>query len=117
MADRPNILIVFTSWSGNTRALAEAIAEGAKGAGNGNVDVTVKRARDTRRSDIESASAVAFGSPTYYSYMSGELKALFDIASRSKTRFTESPPSPSRRERAGSSSASRASRASSSSSR
>ncbi len=91
MADRPNILIVFTSWSGNTRALAEAIAEGAKGAGNGNVDVTVKRARDTKRPDIENASAVAFGSPTYYSYMSGELKMLFDIALPFKNSFYRKP--------------------------
>ena len=80
MADRPVILIVFTSWGGNTEKLAEAIAQGARGAGNGNVDVIVKRAFETGRSDLESASAIGFGSPTYYSYMSGELKTFFDRA-------------------------------------
>ncbi|HTY91853.1 MAG TPA: flavodoxin domain-containing protein [Methanocella sp.] len=91
MADRPNILIIFTSWSGNTEALAEAIAGGARGAGNGNVDVTVKRAGDTGRGDIEKASALAFGSPTYYSYMSGEMKTLFDKALPFRDAFYKKP--------------------------
>lgn len=91
MADRPNILIIFTSWSGNTEALAEAIAEGAKGAGNGNVDVSVKRASNVARSDIERASALAFGSPTYYSYMSGEMKSLFDNALPYRDTFYKKP--------------------------
>lgn len=91
MADRPNILIIFTSWSGNTETLAGAIAEGAKGAGNGNVDIRVQRARDIKRQDIESASAIAFGSPTYYSYMSGELKTLFDSALPFKNSFYGKP--------------------------
>lgn len=91
MADRPGILVIFTSWGGNTEALATAIAEGARGAGNGNVDVTVKRARDVRRSDIEAASALAFGSPTSYSYMSGELKTLFDDALADKEAFEGKP--------------------------
>ncbi len=91
MADRPNILIIFTSWSGNTEALAEAIAEGARGAGNGNVDVIVKRANKTGRGDIDKASALAFGSPTYYSYMSGEMKTLFDRALPYKDMFYRKP--------------------------
>jgi flavorubredoxin len=91
MADRPGILVIFTSWSGNTEALAAAIAEGAKGAGNGNVDVTVRRAREIEPSDIENASAIAFGSPTYYSYMSGELKTLFDEALSYKSAFEGKP--------------------------
>lgn len=91
MADRPNILIIYTSWSGNTESLASAIAGGAKGAGNGNVDVSMKRAREAKRSDIESASAIAFGSPTYYSYMSGELKSFFDEALPYKSMFEGKP--------------------------
>ncbi len=71
MADRPRILVIYTSWSGNTEALARAIAEGASEAGNRNVDVELKRAGDAGQEDVESASALAFGSPTYYSYMSG----------------------------------------------
>lgn len=91
MADRPRILIIYTSWSGNTEALARAIAEGASEAGNKNVEVEIKRARDVGRQDIENASALAFGSPTYYSYMSGELKTLFDNALPYKDAFYSKP--------------------------
>jgi NAD(P)H dehydrogenase (quinone) len=91
MADRPGILVIYTSWSGNTEALARAIADGASEAGNKNVEVEMKRARDVGRQDIENASALAFGSPTYYSYMSGELKTLFDNALRYKDAFYSKP--------------------------
>jgi len=71
--------------------VAGAMAEGSKGAGNGNVDVVLKRAGETRRDDIESASSIAFGSPTYYSYMSGELKSFFDGALAFKNAFEGKP--------------------------
>jgi NAD(P)H dehydrogenase (quinone) len=91
MMDRPRILVIYTSWSGNTEALARAIADGASEAGNKNVEVEIKRARDVGQPDIEGASALAFGSPTYYSYMSGELKTLFDNALRYKDAFYNKP--------------------------
>ncbi len=90
MAD-VKILVVFTSWSGNTEALARAIADGAGEAGNRNVEVEIKRARDVVREDVEGASALAFGSPTYYSYMSGELKTLFDYALPYRDAFFHKP--------------------------
>lgn len=91
MADKPRILIVYSSYGGNTEKLAQAIADGARTAGNGNVDVKVKRARDTTRDDIKNANALAFGSPTYYSYMTGELKTLFDEALPHKGAFDGKP--------------------------
>ncbi len=91
MAERPGILIIFSSRGGHTEEVARAMADGAKGAGNGNVDVIVKRARETGRADIEKASALAFGSPTYFSYMSGELKTLFDEALPYKNAFEGKP--------------------------
>jgi NAD(P)H dehydrogenase (quinone) len=90
MAD-VKIVIIYTSWSGNTEALARAIAEGASKAGNRNVDVEVKLARDAGRADIEGASALAFGSPTYYSYMSGELTTFFDNALPYRDAFYGKP--------------------------
>ncbi len=91
MAGGPRILIVYTSRGGNTEALARALAEGAAEAGNRNVEVVVKRAGDVSRQDVEDASALAFGSPTYYSYMSGELKSLFDDALAYKDSFYSKP--------------------------
>jgi len=90
MAD-VKILVIYTSWGGNTEALARAIADGASEAGNKNVDVEIKRARDVGQAEIEGASALAFGSPTYYSYMSGEMKTLFDNALRYKDAFYGKP--------------------------
>ena len=89
MVDKPRILVIYTSMSGHTEALARAIAEGARGAQN--VEVEVRRARDVGVDDFARASAIAFGSPTYYSYMSGELKTLFDNALPYKGSFEGKP--------------------------
>lgn len=76
MVDKPMILVVYSSMSGHTQAMADAIADGARGGQN--VLVEVKRPGDVGPTDLEHASAIAFGSPTYFSYMTGELKTLFD---------------------------------------
>ncbi|MGA9140744.1 MAG: flavodoxin domain-containing protein [Methanocella sp.] len=89
MVDKPRILIIYTSMSGNTEALARAIADGAKHGQN--VEVEIKRAGEAGPQDIEHASALAFGSPTYYSYMSGEMKSLFDGALPFKGHFEGKP--------------------------
>ena len=55
----PKILIVYALRTGNTEKLAQAIAEGARGAGG--VGVELKKAKDTKPSDA-GADAFAFGS-------------------------------------------------------
>jgi NAD(P)H dehydrogenase (quinone) len=89
MVDKPRILIIYTSMSGHTEALARAIGDGARGGQN--VEVEVRQARNTGPDDVGRAAAIAFGSPTYYSYMSGELKTLFDNALPWKDRFEGKP--------------------------
>jgi NAD(P)H dehydrogenase (quinone) len=89
MVDKPRILVVYSSMSGHTEALARAIADGARDGQN--VEAEVRRARDVVPDDVARASALAFGSPTYYSYMSGELKTLFDNALPWKDRFEGKP--------------------------
>lgn len=89
MAEKPLTLVIFTSMSGHTEALANAIAEGARQMRNTTAEV--KRAKDVRPEDIGRASALAFGSPTYFSYMSGELKTLFDEFLPYKDRFQGKP--------------------------
>lgn len=71
-----NVLVVYHSGTGNTRAMAEAVVEGANQVAG--VEVILKEAEQTSVNDIDTADAVAFGSPTYFSYMAGVLKALFD---------------------------------------
>jgi len=69
------VLVVYCSKTGNTRAAAEAVADGAREAG---AEVTVKRAAETEPTDLLACNGVAFGSYDAFSYMGGELKDCFD---------------------------------------
>lgn len=71
----PKVLIVYYSRTGNTEAMARAVAEGAKSEG---LAARVKRVDYTTAYDLMSADAVAFGSPCYFGYMAGILKDFFD---------------------------------------
>ena len=70
-----NLLIVYHSQSGNTEAMAKAIAEGAQAAG---ANVTLKKAVKANDADILNCNAVAIGTPNYFSYMAGMVKDFFD---------------------------------------
>ena len=73
-----SILVLFHSQEhGNTAAMAEAVAEGARAAGAG---VTLVNTNE-QRMDIEQYrefDAAAFGSPDYYSYIAGGMKVFLD---------------------------------------
>lgn len=73
-----SILILYHSQEyGNTAAMAEAVAEGARAAG---ADVTLVNTNE-QRLDIEQyrrVDAAAFGSPDYYSYIAGGMKTFLD---------------------------------------
>lgn len=71
------VLIVYCSMSGNTRAAAEAIAEGARAAG---AQVTVKEGATAQPHELLDCDAVALGSYDAFSYMGGGLKDFFDRA-------------------------------------
>ena len=70
-----NLLIVYHSQSGNTEAMAKAIAEGATAAG---ATVALKKAVEANDTDILNCDAVAIGTPNYFSYMAGMVKDFFD---------------------------------------
>ena len=69
------VLIVYCSMSGNTKAAAEAIAEGAKTAG---AQVTIKEGTVAQPKDLLLCDAVALGSYDAFSYMGGGLKDFLD---------------------------------------
>lgn len=71
----PKVLIIYYSRTGNTEAMARAVAEGVKSEG---LAARVKRVDYTTAYDLMSADAVAFGSPCYFGYMAGILKDFFD---------------------------------------
>jgi flavorubredoxin len=70
------VLIVFHSQGGNTKAAAQAVAEGAKKVAG--TEVVVKEALSAKQDDLLACDAIAVGTPDYFSYMAGGLKDFFD---------------------------------------
>ena len=64
-----SILVVDYSGTGNTKAMAEAVVEGVNQAAG--VEVILKEAEQTSVNDLVNTDALAFGSPTYFSYYEG----------------------------------------------
>ena len=89
------LLVLYHSQEyGNTDAMAQAVAEGARTAG---AEVTLVNTNE-QRLDLERYrrfDAVAFGSPDYWSYIAGGLKVWLDdwyIAWKSDRRDLENKP-------------------------
>jgi len=70
-----NVLVVYYSRGGNTRQMAELVAEGATGAG---ADVDLKAVGKVSPEALLDYDGIVMGSPTYYGQMSAEIKALLD---------------------------------------
>jgi NAD(P)H dehydrogenase (quinone) len=69
------ILIIYYSLSGNTKKMAEAIAEGIKKESLGAV---IKKVKDVAVDELLKYKAIVIGSPTYYGTMAAEIKKLLD---------------------------------------
>ena len=69
------LLVVYHSATGNTQAMAELVAEGARGAG---ADVDLEKVAETQAQGLLGYDGIIAGAPTYYGLMSAELKRLFD---------------------------------------
>jgi NAD(P)H dehydrogenase (quinone) len=72
------VLITYFSRTGNTKKLAEAVAQGVCEVEG--VTCLLKPAADVTESDLTAADAVVAGSPDYFGSMAAELKALFERA-------------------------------------
>ena len=73
----PRFLIVYNSTTGNTKAMADAIAEGARSL---NLDTDVVDAFNVTPAEIEAAEAIGFGVPTFnYHAAKPILKILDDL--------------------------------------
>ncbi|MBW1815718.1 MAG: NAD(P)H-dependent oxidoreductase [Deltaproteobacteria bacterium] len=70
------ILILYFSKGGNTRKLAEAIAEGVNGVSG--AQAVLKRTDEVDKADFVDAAGVIAGSPVYFGVMAAELKKVFD---------------------------------------
>lgn len=70
-----NLLIIYHSHTGNTGAMADAIAESATAAGS---RVTVKKVVEAAPEDLLKYDAVIFGSPNEFGRMCGLLQDYFE---------------------------------------
>ena len=72
------VLVIYHSQQfGNTKILAEALADGVREAG-ADVELINTNERRVTMKEFLSADAVALGTPDYFSYVAGTIKTLFD---------------------------------------
>ncbi len=71
------IVIYHSQQYGNTKMLAEALAQGAQQAG-ADVKLVNTNERRVTLEEFLSADGVAIGTPDYFSYVAGTVKSLFD---------------------------------------
>ena len=70
------ILILYFPKGGNTRKLAEAIAEGVQNVEG--VSAVLKNIEDVTKEDFINSHGIVAGSPVYFGLMAAELKKVFD---------------------------------------
>lgn len=68
-------LIIYYSRGGNTKKMAEFIAEGIKKEG---LEAVLKDAREIQTQELLKYEAIIIGSPTYYGSMAHEIKKILD---------------------------------------
>jgi len=59
----PKVIVIYLSTSGNTKAMADAIVEGASPR---NVDAKAVNFHEAKMEDLKAADAIAIGSSTFY---------------------------------------------------
>ena len=72
------VLVVYHSVTGHTRALAEAVAEGARSVEG--IDCRLLPVGEVSNDDLLAADAIIVGSPTYFGQMASEVKRMFDAS-------------------------------------
>ncbi len=70
------VLILYYSKGGNTKKLAEKIAEGVNSVQG--VSALLRTTQDVTKEDFINSSGIIAGSPTYFGVMASDLKRVFD---------------------------------------
>lgn len=70
------VLILYYSKGGNTKKLAEKIAEGVNSVSG--VTALLRTTQEVTKEDFINSSGVIAGSPTYFGVMASDLKRVFD---------------------------------------
>lgn len=70
------VLVTYFSVTGNTKAMAEAVAKGVRSVAG--VDCDYRPVEDVSNEDLVAADGIIVGSPTYFGQMAAEVKRMFD---------------------------------------
>ena len=70
------VLILYFSKGGNTRKLAEVIAQGVESVDG--VKAVLKNTAEVTKDDFANSAGVIAGSPVYFGVMAADLKRIFD---------------------------------------
>lgn len=70
------VLVIYHSVSGNTKQLAESVAQGVREVEG--ADCLVRPASDVTQDDFVSSDGIIAGSPVYFGTMAAELKRVFE---------------------------------------
>ena len=70
------ILVAYYSRTGNTKRMAEAVAEGVRSVAG--AAAIVKQVDQVSKEDLEAADGIILGSPTYFANIAGRMKAAID---------------------------------------
>jgi NAD(P)H dehydrogenase (quinone) len=90
LADRAplSVLVAYYSLTGNTEKMAQGVAEGVQRIPG--VAVTLKKAEEISKADLEDAAGIVLGCPTYYGSVPGRMKTVIDDWSwKMKVDFTD----------------------------
>ena len=79
----PKIVVVYLSTSGNTKAMADAIVQGAV---SRNVDAVAMTFHEAKIEDIKSADAIAIGSSTFHYKMLPPMEKFIDSLSKANVK-------------------------------
>src|SRR6478672_363743 len=77
-----NIAVVYHSGYGHTRAIAEAVAEGAQGVAGTRVKLIAVAEAEAHEAELDAADAIIFGSPTYMGGVSADFAKFKDWTSK-----------------------------------
>jgi flavodoxin short chain len=79
----PKVVVVYLSTSGNTKAMADAIVEGAQ---SRNVDAVAMNFHEARIEELKDADAIAIGSSTFYYKMLPPMEKFIESLEKAKIK-------------------------------
>ena len=79
----PKVVVVYLSTSGNTKAMADAIAEGAR---SRNLDAKAVNFHEVRIEELKDADAIAIGSSTFHYKMLPPMEKFLESLEKAKIK-------------------------------